>query len=253
MANVLPIGRLCVGIARARRHGHRNRREQREQLPACAATRHFRDAAPLEVALENRGGGTSERRLRREAVNHRHVLEDLPHPVAIRFRMPLAEDLCKALGVGSRMTGTNERAHDLRGYGSRRLRVQRVAAEEIHFLQPGEEPGARIAAGNALHFAHGQRLAGVDPIRIELVAAIEVPGDEQRIATHALPASGRKPVGPSTFHELDEVELIRRHAPAKRLTLVGRIDRDRADGLPVGKCVVRREAGEREGQQKKLR
>ena len=59
-------------------------------------------------------------------------------------------------------------------------------------------------------------------------------GDDENVAVNFLLARRCKPIGTSMLDQLDELELVRRQAAAKRLFLVRGIDSDRADGLLVG-------------------
>ena len=86
------------------------------------------------------------------------------------------------------MPGANEAARDFRGRAAHRFRVERIAAEEIDFLQLREQSRARIAARDALELVHGQRFADIEPVGVELGAAVEVAGDDERVALHALAA-----------------------------------------------------------------
>ena len=60
----------------------------------------------------------------------------------------------------------------------------------------------------------------LDVLGEELVAAVVVAGDDEHIAAYVLGASGCQPVRPASLDQLDELELVRRQAPAKRLFFV---------------------------------
>jgi hypothetical protein len=111
----------------------------------------------------------------------------------------------------------------------RRLGLQCVAAEEVDLLQLREQRRARRAAGHALHLVHRQRFVDVDARGIEL-GAREVPRDHQHVALHLLLARGPEPIRPAALHQLDELVIVRGQEALERLALVGRVDRDRANG-----------------------
>src|SRR5439155_10241801 len=81
-----------------------------------------------------------------------------------------------------------------------------------------------------------------------LVAAVVVARDDEDIAANSPLARRCEPIGPTSLDQLDELELVGRQAPAKRLLFVRRIDGDRADGFFIGVCVVRPAASEQDGQ-----
>ena len=148
--------------------------------------------------------------------------------------MARAQRLRQLLRVGRRMAAANEAARDFGGRAFHRFRIERVATEEVDLLQLREQSRARVTARNALHFVDRQRFPDVQPIRIELVAVIEMPRDEQDVAADALAAGRRQPIGASVLDQFDELELVGGQPAAKRFFFVRGIDGDRADGLPVG-------------------
>jgi hypothetical protein len=253
MADVSAIRGLHVGIRRAACRRHRYRREEAQQLGARPTARNLARTAGLKVTLEDRPCGTPERRLRGEAVDDRDVLEDLAHPIAIRLRVTLAQDLREAFRVRRRMTRPNQRPDDLGRCALRGFRVQRVAAEEVNLLELREETRTGIAARRPLHLLDGQRFTGIYAVGVELVPAVEMPRNQQDIATDALPARGGEPIRATSLDKLDEIELIGRHAALEHFALVGRVDGDRANRPLVGARIQCKRAGENERQQDELR
>ena len=132
------------------------------------------------------------------------------------------------------MSAAKQTAPHLGGYGVLRIPVERIAAEEVDLLQLGKQARAGIAARDPLHFVDGQILACVGPIGVELVAAVEMTRDHEHIATDTGAARRCQPIGPASFHQLDELEFIGRDAPAKYFLFVGRVDGDRANRFLVG-------------------
>ena len=173
-----------------------------EQARAHAAARDFARPAPIGIALEQRARGVAERRLRRKSVQHRHVLEDVAHAVAIALAVAFAQHARQRRGIGSRMAGAHEAAHDFGRCAAHRVGVEGVAAEEIDFLQLRKQSRARFAARRALELVHRQRLAHVEAVRVELGAAVEMARDDERVAlargcctpTRASPAARARPV-----------------------------------------------------------
>src|SRR6266446_1620327 len=117
-----------------------------EQFGACTAAADFAGSGSLEVATQEGGGRRSERRNRRKAIEHRDVLEDEAHAISTAFAVPRAQGARQALGVGPRISGADQAAPDLGGSALERLRIHRVAAEKINFLQLGEQSRTRVAA-----------------------------------------------------------------------------------------------------------
>src|SRR6476646_249541 len=131
------------------------------------------------------------------------------------------------------MPRADEAAHNFVRRPIQRIGIERVAAEQVNLLELREEPRTGVAARDTLHFGDRKRLARVYPVGVELVAAVEMTGDQQYVAANALAARRRQPVGPSPFHELDELVAIRRQAAPERFLFIRGIDGDRADGRLV--------------------
>ena len=231
VADVAAEARMRIGVGEARSDGHRGRREKAEELRADFAARNLGRGRHLEILFEERPGGAPERSLRREAVEHGHVLENVAHPIAVALAVALVQHARQTLGVGGRMARANEAALNLGRRAAHRFRVQRIAAEKVDLLQLRKQSRARVAARRALHFLDGQELGGVETIRVELVAAVEMPGDDERVAAHALMARRGEPIRPSALDQLDEAIVVARQVALENVLLVGRIDGDRADRL----------------------
>ena len=234
MARILPI--RCQGflVAHTASHGHGSRREEIEERRADAAAAELGGGARLDIAVENGCRCGSQRGLAGKAVDHRHVLEDGAHAIAVALRMQLVQLAHQTLGLGGRATGSREAAPDFGGCALPRAGVQRVAAEQVHLLQLREESRARVTARDALHLVDGQALARVEAVRVELAAVVEVAGDDQNVALNPLAARRCQPIGAAALHEFDELEIPGRKRAPQCLPLVGRVDGDGADGLGGG-------------------
>ena len=191
-AHVAAEARVRIGIGQAGDGDHRAGPEQLQQRRARAAARDLALRCRLEIALEQRPGGAAERRLRRKAVEHRHVLEHMAQAVAIALAVALAQQRGCALGIGLRMARAHEAANDLGRCDVARVGLQGVAPEQVHLLELREQAVAGRAARGVLHFMDGQEFAVVEAVGVELGAVVEVAGDDQHVATHAAPA-GRSP------------------------------------------------------------
>jgi hypothetical protein len=145
--------------------------------------------------------------------------------------MRFGQRLRSPLGLGFRLPALDQRARDLRCDAVHALAVERVAAEHVDLLELREEARAGIAAGGALHFGNGQVLGDRQLIGEEVVA-IEVPRDDQHVATDLLLACSRKPVGPAPLDELDELVILVGKVTTKRFAFVRRVDSDRAHRPP---------------------
>ena len=167
--------------------------------------------------------------------------------------MPLVQHARQPLRIRGRVPGTDETSHDLGGRAPHRLRIERIAAEQINLFQPREQSRAGVAAGDALHLVDGQKLARVEPIRIKLGAAVKMAGNEKNVAAHTLAASRLEPIGTTALDQLDELKIVLRKIAAEYFLLVGRIDCDRAHRLLVGSRILRPDGDEQRGQQDKLR
>jgi hypothetical protein len=174
-ADLLAEIRVGLVVAQAGGGDHAAGPEEAQELGARVAAAHGLVDAAGEVVLQHRAGDASQRRERREAVDHRHVGEEPAHVVAAGFRIALAQHACEALRLLGRAPRAHQAACDLGGSHVRGRGIQRVAAEEVDLLQVREEVGTGVAARDALHLVDGQRLARVDAIGIELVAAVEMP------------------------------------------------------------------------------
>src|SRR5690242_16979497 len=119
------------------------------------------------------------------------------------------------------MAGAQQASDDFRRCGLHGFGIQRVAAEQIDFLELREESGTRVAARHALHFVDRQRLTGIDLVGIELVASVEMTRNEQYVAANAFATRGCEPVGTTTLDELDELVLVCGEVAPERLALVG--------------------------------
>src|SRR5262249_6342713 len=141
--------------------------------------------------------------------------------VAIALAIALVQRERDALGVDRRIAGAHQAAADLGRRAAARTGVERVAAEQIHFLELREETGTGRAARRALQLVDRERLARVEPARVELGSVVEVSRDEKDVTAHALPARGCEPVGPAALHQLDELELVRGKMALEAFLLVG--------------------------------
>src|SRR5437899_2648541 len=99
------------------------------------AAGNFAGRRRVEIPVEHRTRRTAERRLRRKSVDHRDVLEDVSHAVAVALSVTLGEHVREQRGIRGGMARTNETAHDLAGCAAHRFGIESVAAEEIDFLQ----------------------------------------------------------------------------------------------------------------------
>ena len=238
MTDVAPEGRVRIRILQTGADGHGARRKKAEQLRTCAAGADLATRGRLKIAIEDGCRRRPQRRFRGKAIDDRNVLEDSAHPVAIAFAVPFVQHEGQALGVRRRVSGTDQTPLDLGRRTAHRFRVQRVAAEEIDLLQLREQSGARVAAGGPLHLVDGQKLARVQPVRVKLVAAIEVAGDDQQVAVDAFAARRGQPIRATALHQLHEIVFVRAKVPAEHFPFVGRIDGDRAHRLLVGVSVM---------------
>ncbi len=193
----------------------------RAQAPTDSAAADLPAPARSKVTAQHRRGRRSDRRLGREAVDHRHILEDETHAIATALAVTRAQRPGKPLGVRSRVSGANQASFDLRRRALERFGIQRVAAEEIDLLELREQSRARIAARGTLQLVRGQELVRPQSIGIEFVVAVIVTGDDQHVAADFLLAGRRQPIGPSPLDQLDELKSIRRQAPSKCFLLVG--------------------------------
>src|SRR6202171_889545 len=195
MADVPAKARLWIGIAQTGRAGHGTWRKQTEQLWAGPAAADLAAGPRLKIAVQHRARRPPKRRLRGKAIDHRHVLEDVAHAITVAFTVPLVQYARQALSVRLRVPGTNQTSRDLGGCASHRFRLDRVAAEEIYLLQLGEQSRARVAARDTLHLVDGQILTRIQPIRIEIRAAVKMAGNEKNIAANTLAAGALEPIG----------------------------------------------------------
>src|ERR1700730_2835167 len=134
MANILPIRRSRVRIAQPAGYNQRVTGKLNKQLGACTAAADLPGSCRLKVAVQERGGRRSERRNRRKAIDYRHGLEDEAHAISPAFALRLAQRARQALGVSPRVPGSDQTAPDFGGRALERLRIQRVAAEEINLF-----------------------------------------------------------------------------------------------------------------------
>ena len=100
----------------------------------------------LEVAVQRGGRRRTQRRRRREAVDHRNVLEH--HGASGRgcSRRAPRSAIARGARPPRRAPFAHQAARDLGDALLLRLRIQRVAAEEVDLLQPGEQARAGIAS-----------------------------------------------------------------------------------------------------------
>jgi len=140
----------------------------------------------------------------------------------------------RALRVARDACERREAAQHLARRRAHGLRVQRVAAHEVDLLELREKTGARFAARDALHLLDGQGFPIVEAIGVELRAAVEVSGDQEHVASHALLARAPQPVGPAALDELDEIVVRGRQRAAQDFALVVGVDGDGAHRATIG-------------------
>src|SRR5207248_9526156 len=114
------------------------------------------------------------------------------------------------------------------------------ASEQVNLFQLRKQARARIAARHALHLIDGQEFTRIDAIRVELVAAVEVAGNDQHVAADAGAACRGEPIGTAALDELDESKFVTRKAAAKYFLFVRRIDGDRAHRFLISAGVAQR-------------
>src|SRR5206468_1132212 len=105
------------------------------------------------------------------------------------------------------MAATQQAAGDFSGRDVLRVRIKRVAAEQIHLFDLRKQTGTRIAARRAFHLFDGQVFAYIGSIGVELVAAVEVAGNDQHVAANTRATRRGEPVGASALDQLDELEV----------------------------------------------
>ena len=198
-----------------------------------SAAADFADAR-TEIAAQVRRRERTERRDRREAVDHRHVGKNLPHAVAAAVAVARGERLREPFCLRGRMA----RQHEIAGEHGRHvvlpLGIQRVATEKVNLFELREQRSARRAARRPFHLVDRQELARFHLIGEELVAAVVMARDHQHVAADLLLAGRREPIGAPALDQFDELILIRRKAAPKRFFFVGRVDGDRADRFLAG-------------------
>src|SRR5881296_3038265 len=129
MADVLPEADVRIRITRTRSDGHGARRKQAEQLRACPPATNLAAGARLKIVVERRGRRRPQGCLRRKAIDHRHVFEDVAHAITVAFTVPLVQRAHEPLDIGLRVPRTDQTSPDLTGSAPERLRLQSVAAE----------------------------------------------------------------------------------------------------------------------------
>ena len=252
LAGLAPIDGARIRFAQATDGDHGLGGEVAEEPGTRAAAADLRQRRRLQVAAEQSRCGGSQRGDRREPIDDRHIREDPAHAIAAAFAVALIEGAREALGLRLRVSGADQAAPDFGRHALDRVRIQRVAPEEIDLLQLREQPGTGVAAGNALHLGDRQELAGSHLVRIELGAAVEMAGDDEHVAANALPAGRGQPIGTTSFHQLDELILTLGQALPEHLLFVGRIDGDGADRALAGVAVRAPAQGEQCDQKKDL-
>ncbi len=233
-AHVAPRVGLRVPVGHARGRRQREGREGGEQAAAGVALSDLAGAAGAEVAVQRRAGDRPQWCRRREAVDHRNVLEDLAHAVAAALAGAAVERLQLALGLLVRVTLAHQTAHDLGRRAALRRRVQRVAAKQVDFLQPREQPRTGTIAGDTLQLGDGQEFAHLELVGEERAAAVEVPGNDEHVAGEVRLAGRGQPVGTVALDKFDETVARRGQVAPEGVLLVGRVDRDGADRLLCG-------------------
>ncbi|NNU42612.1 hypothetical protein [Ramlibacter montanisoli] len=221
----------------------------RSRLPLARPLAHFAAAGALEVAVQDRARHGPERRDAGEAVDHGDVLEQQAHAVPAALAALLAQRAGEPRCLIGGTAFARVAACHLAGDGVLRLRVHRVAAEEVDLLEVGEQAGAGAGAGHALQLLDGQEFVLLERIGEEHVALPVVARDDQHVAGHLGFARGRQPVLAVLLHQLDELVLVRRQELAEGLLLVGGVDGDRADGLLLRDRERRQEAGRQQAEQ----
>ena len=129
MADVLPEAGVRIRIARTGGGRHGARRKQAEQPWACPAAANLAAGARLKITVEHRGRRPTKGRLRRKAIDDRHVFENLAHAITVAFAVSLVQLPRQPFCVGRRMPGTDKTPRDLGRCAPERLRLQSVAAE----------------------------------------------------------------------------------------------------------------------------
>ncbi|MGE5738475.1 MAG: hypothetical protein ACM34F_06255 [Betaproteobacteria bacterium] len=94
----------------------------------------------------------------------------MAHAVAAAVGVPSTQRARNAVGVGAGMARLHQRSTKLIRGASQRLRIERIAAEQIDFLQSREETIVWLTARDALHFVDGQKFARIDVLGKEFVA-----------------------------------------------------------------------------------
>ena len=225
MADVLPEAGVRIRIAQTDGGGHGARRKQAEQPWACPAAANLAAGARLKITVEHRGRRPTKGRLRRKAIDHRHVLEDMAHAVTVAFTVPLVQHPRQPLRIRLGVPGADETSRDLGRRAAHRFGVERVAAEEIDLFELREQSRTGVAARRALHLVDGQKLARVQPIRIELGAVVEMAGDEENVASDTLAAGRFEPVGAA-----EEVLVpLKAEARRRKAQILRRGERQRHD------------------------
>ena len=174
LAHVTPHGGMRIALGHTLCHRHPKRGEVLEQAATGAALSDLACAVGTEVTAQRHGGRWAKRRHRRKAVDHRDVLEHQSHAIAAALAVPGIQGSQLARSVLRRVPIAQQAAHDFSRRAGIGAGVERIAAEEMHLLQLGEQARAGVAARNTLELIDGQKFARLQLVCEELVAAVVV-------------------------------------------------------------------------------
>jgi hypothetical protein len=83
----------------------------------------------------------------------------MAQPVAVALAITFAELGGQPFGIGGRLAGTQQAAHDLGRGHVPDFRLQGVAAEQVNLFELRKQAIAGAAASRTLQLVHGQELA----------------------------------------------------------------------------------------------
>jgi len=132
------------------------------------------------------------------------------------------------------MARAQQAARDFARRAVARLRLQRVAAEQVHLFELREQSFGRCAARRLLQLMHGQELTVVEAVGVELGAVVEVTRNDERIADHATAPRCAQPVCLAALHQFNVPVLAARQVAYKSVFFVRRIDGDGAHRFECG-------------------